>query len=427
MSVVVNAIPVPTISGANVACETTAYLDYTTEPGMTNYVWNMTPNSGTITQSTTNVTTIFWTAPGAKWVSVSYTGANGCAAAAPTIYNVTVNPLPGTPGAITGQATVCAGTSSVAYSIAPVTNANTYAWTLPSGASIATGTGTNSITVNYGPTATSGSVSVLGQNACGNGLSSTLSVTVNTLPVAAGPINGAASVCQGSTGVSYSVAAITGASSYNWSVPTGSSIVSGANTNNITVDYSLTAISGNVSVNGENTCGTGNSTTVFVTVNIKPATPVITQNVNILTSSAPTGNQWYKDGYAIPGAVLQNYTIIADGTYTDIVTLNGCSSGVSNSVVVNHVSIADFDAQLINIYPNPSRGSFWLSINSAETNVFDMEVLNSIGAVVYKANNLEVKGTFKKYIELTNLSAGVYTLLLKSEKNQIARKIVINR
>jgi hypothetical protein len=426
--VTVLALPVPIISGANVACETTAYLDYSTEPGMTNYVWNMSPNSGTIAMTGTNVTTIFWTSPGAKWVSVSYTNANGCETATPTVYNVTVNPLPGTPGAITGQSAVCAGANGVAYTVASVTNATSYVWTLPAGASIATGAGTNSITVNYNATATSGNISVLAHNSCGDGQSSAVfPVVVNTVPVAPGTITGAATVCQGSAGITYTVAAVAGATSYTWTVPTGITIVSGATTNSITVNFSLTAISGNITVSGVNTCGTGTAATKAITVNTKPATPVITMSINILTSSAPIGNQWYRDGILIAGAVAQTYIIPQDGTYSIIVTLNGCSSDVSNLIVINHTGLAVFEAQDVTIYPNPTRGAFWLSINSKDNDVYELKVLNSVGAVVYLEKNLEVNGTFKQYFDIQELSAGMYTMILRSATRQISRKIVINK
>ncbi len=425
--ITVLALPLPTISGAAVACETTAYLDYSTQPGMTNYVWDMSPNSGTITQSVTNVTTIFWTSPGAKWVSVSYTGPNGCSAATPTMYNVTVNPLPGTPGMISGLSTVCMGAEGVDYSVSAVSNATTYVWTLPAGASIATGAGTNSITVNYSANAISGNVTVLAQNSCGDGMSSALALTVNSLPATAGAIIGDPTICQGSNGVTYSVDAISGATGYNWTVPTGASIGSGANTNSITVDFNLTSVSGDVTVKGSNSCGIGTPANMAVTVNTKPASPVIIQNVNILTSNAATGNQWYKDGVLISGEVAQTYTIPADGTYTDVVTLNGCSSGVSNSIVVIHTGIANPDAQLINVYPNPTSGAFWLSINSPGTTVYEMEILNSFGAIVYKTDKLEVNVTFKQYFELHELAAGMYTVILRSDSQQITKKIVINK
>ncbi len=426
--VTVLPLPVPVITGANVACESSAYLDYTTQAGMTNYQWNMSPNSGTISMSNTNVVTIFWTSPGAKWVSVSYTNANGCTAAAPTVYNVTVNPLPVAPGAVTGTATVCAGATGVAYSVAAVTGATGYAWTLPAGATIASGAGTRSITVNFGATAVSGTISAAAQNACGDGPSSpAFPVVVNSLPSAAGAITGTSTVCQGSTGIAFTVPAIASATSYNWTLPTGATVASGANTNSITVNFSLTAVSGNITVNGVNTCGTGTASTFALTVNVKPATPVITRNGNLITSSAAAGNQWYKNGVAITGATAQTYTILADGTYTDIVTLNGCSSDVSNSIVINHTGVGEADAQVVSVYPNPNKGAFWLTIDSKTAAVYDMQVLNSLGAVVHQEKNLEVNGTFKHYFDLGELSAGMYTIVLRSDTNQITRKIIVNK
>ncbi len=420
-------LPVPVISGANVACESSAYLDYTTEAGMTNYVWDMTPNSGTITQTGTNLVTIFWNAAGAKWVSVSYTNANGCSSAVPTVYNVTVNPLPAAPGAINGQAEVCAGTNAVAYSVAAVTGANSYAWTLPAGAVIATGTGTNSITVNFGASATSGNISVVAQNSCGDGQPSVKAVTVSSLPAAAGAINGMSTVCQGSNSVTYTVADITGATTYTWTIPAGATIISGANTSSITVDFSLAATSGSVTVSGANLCGTGTSSGMVVTVNVKPATPVISQSLSILSSNAPAGNQWYRDGVLIQGAVGQTYEVTEDGTYSVIVTLNDCSSDVSNSIFVLFTGIETLDAEVLNVYPNPSDGAFWLSVNSQVNSLFDMEVLNNTGTCVFKLNNLQVNGTFKQHFDLSHLAAGMYTIVLRSDSKQMVKKIIIKK
>jgi hypothetical protein len=62
---------------------------------MTGYVWTVT--GGTITSDdATYQPTIKWEATGAKSVSVNYTNLSGCTAASPTVYNVTVNPLPDT-------------------------------------------------------------------------------------------------------------------------------------------------------------------------------------------------------------------------------------------------------------------------------------------------------------------------------------------
>ncbi len=97
---------------------------------------------------------------------------------------------------------------------------------------------------------------------------------VNPLPVAAGAITGSTSVCQRQNTVTYSVGTISNATGYVWTLPTGATIVAGANTRNITVNYSVTATSGNITVMGTNTCGSGTVSGSFaVTGNPLPEQP----------------------------------------------------------------------------------------------------------------------------------------------------------
>jgi len=307
---------------------------------MTNYVWDMSPNSGTITWvNGSNQVMIFWSSPGSHWVSVSYTGPGGCTPAEPTVFDVTVNPLPDPAGTITGTATLCAGTNGVAYSIPAVANAVSYAWTLPSGANIASGANTRSITVNFSPTAVSGTITVHAVNACGDGTSSSFAVTVNPLP----------------------------------------------------------------------------------------ATPVITQNGNLLTSSAVTGNQWYFNGAIIPGATSQTYVVVYIGNYYTKVTLNGCSSDTSNNLyVVSVIGMNEFvKVQKVEVYPNPNNGHFTLLIMTSAKEAFDLRVLNNLGISIYEHKNLVVDGTLNEVIDLKNIPNGVYSVILNNQNKQIVRKIVV--
>ncbi|MDD3875359.1 MAG: T9SS type A sorting domain-containing protein [Bacteroidales bacterium] len=101
-------------------------------------------------------------------------------------YSVTVNvnSLPGSAGQISGPDSVCKGTFYIVYSVNPVPGATFYTWSVPNGATIASGSGTNSIMVNYSPTAQSGQVTVYASNICGNGPTSTMNIVVSNLPVA---------------------------------------------------------------------------------------------------------------------------------------------------------------------------------------------------------------------------------------------------
>ncbi len=71
------------------------------------------------------------------------------------------------PGSITGLATVCTGTSQT-YSIAAVTGATNYTWTVPTGWTINSGQGTTSINVTSGTPGQNGNITVVASNNCGN-------------------------------------------------------------------------------------------------------------------------------------------------------------------------------------------------------------------------------------------------------------------
>ncbi|MDO6390782.1 T9SS type A sorting domain-containing protein [Pontibacter sp. BT731] len=86
-----------------------------------------------------------------------------------------------------------------------------------------------------------------------------ITVTVTPVPEA-NPIIGQAAVCQGVTGVTYSVPAISGAT-YSWVITpdagsAGAIINAGAGTNQITVDYPASTYRGNISVTVSNVCNT---------------------------------------------------------------------------------------------------------------------------------------------------------------------------
>ena len=92
----------------------------------------------------------------------------------------------------------------------------------------------------------------------------------NSLPAAAGVIAGGSLVCQGENARVYSVPPIVGATQYNWTVPVGVTIVSGQGTNSITVNFSTTAMNGNIQVSGYNNCGDGIPSTLAFTVDPLP-------------------------------------------------------------------------------------------------------------------------------------------------------------
>jgi hypothetical protein len=128
-----------------------------------------------------------------------------------------------------------------------------------------------------------GAISLLeGASLLGRGLSTAGAIemynnlVINPLVASAGTIAGTATVCQGQTAVIYSVLTILNATDYIWTLPYGANIIAGDNTNTITVDFSMTSESGDITVQGSNNCGTGTvSANYYVTVNPLSTTSLI--------------------------------------------------------------------------------------------------------------------------------------------------------
>lgn len=225
-----------------------------------------------------------------------------------------------------------------------------------------------------------------------------------------GGITGNTTVCQGTNGVTYTVPVIPGATSYAWELPTG--VTGTSTTNTITVNFGLTATSGTITVRGVNSYGAGGWSSIDITVNPKPPTPVVSLNGGILTSSAPTGNQWYEKSGIIPGATGTTYSGAGMGIYYCIVTLAGCVSDTSNNITVYE----GIDDVLGNkewlVYPNPASGYFYCSTTCAMTDALMLNVYTVTGVLV---KSIPVTEREQK-IYIADLSNGIYIMELKSNR-----------
>lgn len=167
---------------------------------------------------------------------------------------VTVTPQT---GPITGLDSVCTNDNGVAYSV-PNNPGSTYTWTITGGTQASGGT-SNSITVDWGPTGMVGMVQVLENPSCSGGPIS-IPVNIHTLPTSA--ITGSTSLAINTAGEVYSVTNTPGYS-YAWTVP-GGTIVAGAGTSSITVDWGGTAGTYTVQCVASSGCGAAAAVTLDV-------------------------------------------------------------------------------------------------------------------------------------------------------------------
>ncbi len=269
---------------------------------------------------------------------------------------------------------------------------------------------TQSISVSP-QTTTSYIVTVTNASAC----SAFDQVFVNViLPISATITPSNSTVCAGFTST-LSAAATGGAGTYtyNWSSnPSGFS----STVQNIAVSPLQTTTYTCTVSDGKNT-GVSSS---IITVNPTPKTPTITKKNDTLFCSSAATYQWFLDGKIIPNATNASYFPIKDGKYeVQITDKNACISPLSeiyNFIKVNSVDVEN-NANFA-VFPNPTHDIIFLKGNILQRNNFEIKITNVQGKVFLQEKN-------KSEINLSNLPAGTYFIILTSEGNNFVRKIVL--
>lgn len=287
----------------------------------TNYALDLTGTGFTSFTITTNTRLIYRTGSSSSWsLNGTHAAATGSTAKRTTVsglgqfaFGDDTNCTGPTTSSISGSTVVCKNQTGVAYSVTN-TPGNTYTWTITGGTQ-ASGTNTNSITVDWGATGMVGSISVVETNTCTTSPPVTLSVNVEPLPTSA--ITGLSAVPENTTGEPYSVTNTSGYS-YAWTI-TGGTQASGGSTNSITVNWGA-ATSGTVSVVASNGCGS--STTVSLPV-----------NVYVVINSAGTGNWTATTTWDCACVPLTTSSVRIKNTHTVSLTTGGAGTTALNLVI----------------------------------------------------------------------------------------------
>ena len=269
--------------------------------GATNYQWTAPGNGAILNQGTTNPTVTWGANPN---VTLSVTASNACGTSPAATLAINGIATPAQPGAIAGLSTVCGNTNNVAYSISNIVGADAYTWSVPASATIVSGQGTNTLTLNWGASP-SGTISVLASNACGNSAPSNLAIVGTSAPVTP-MLTGATSICGNST-ENYTVSNAAVGVTYTWSVPASGTLNSGQGTGNISVAWGAIP-SGTLSVVASNTCATLPAVTIPITGGGNPSVPagvsgpfsVCPNSVTVYSVVNPSGGNTYN--WVVPGS-----------------------------------------------------------------------------------------------------------------------------
>jgi hypothetical protein len=327
-------------------------------------------------------------------------------------YTASINPpLPA--GPVSGPSVVCEGASAT-YSIAPVTGATGYNWTVPAGAVINSGQNTVSVSVTFG--ATSGMVNVTPNNSCGSSDSASFQVTVNPNPV----VNLGADITQ--CGLSIVLDAQNAGSTFLWST--------GATTHSIIV-----STSGQFVVTVTNTNGCSAADTINITINpvpnaaltLNPSSVCINWAAYALTGGTPSGGTYSGTGVSAgmfnPGAAGAGTWPITY-TYTDT---NNCTDSATQNITVDLCSGIELaeSVQALTVSPNPSSGNLWIEVSGERQGKISIRVFDIFGKKVFAAEERSAGNSLSRKLNLEHLAGGMYSLQVISEHGTKTGKIII--
>ncbi len=175
-------------------------------------------------------------------------------------------------------------------------------------------------------------------------------------------------------------------------------------------------------------CPDSKTTTVVIDPNaVASYTADVTNAPTVAFTNTSTGGTSYSwdFGDGSPADLTQNpsHTYSANGTYTVVLTVTGPCNTITSSqtVTINVTGIDSYSQDAVTVYPNPSNGIFTVNMNTAAKTT--VEVYNVIGEVVYStqlANN-------SASVDLSNYSAGVYSMKLISGNATVVKQIVLTK
>jgi hypothetical protein len=288
-----------------------------------------------------------------------------CLVGSPTQSNTIttyVNPsAPATPATISGTIAQCAGLANQTYSISNVLTATSYNWAVPTGWSITSGQGTNTVSVTVGSSGQNGDITVSASNGCGTSSSQILAVTAvsttNTITLSSASGTNSQTICKNSaiTNITYSTtgsptgATITGLpAGISGSFTSGTNIItiSGTPTESGTFTYYVTLTGGscNANISGTITVTATNTISLSSVIGTDSQTLCINTPITSIsyTTTGATGASFSGLPTGVSGSYSSNTVSISgtpsvSGTFNYTITLTGGCGSVSTtgSIIVS--------------------------------------------------------------------------------------------
>ncbi len=337
---------------------------------------------------------------------------------------------PAKPVAISGTASVCAG-SEVGYSVPVVSGVTGYHWSVPAGWAITSPQNAAQITVRVG--AAGGILRVTAANSCGQSVAADLAVSVSH-SISNNTVEGNQAICSGQQPaelVGSRPAGGDGAYTFMWESSTTSATEGfvaalGYNKGQNYTPYSLDRTTWFRRKAYSSTCEATSGAVIMAVVAAPEKTAIEQVAVTELRASVVGEHYEWRRGDVVLPVTTQAIPIDGAGSYTvRVVDKGSCFSPFSDALQVTITGLAEeAKAMGISIQPNPSKGRVTISTKEPLQQV-TLLVVNSLGQVVFQRQLPLVRDAAE--LNLNHLHDGIYLLLIHTPNTQTRQKLLLQR
>ena len=167
----------------------------------------------------------------------------------------------------------------------------------------------------------------------------------------------------------------------------------------------------------------------FIYTNLSVGNPLsvtISQVGSVLESTVSGGFMPY-DYLWNNSATTPNITISSNGLYWLLVTDSlSCPNDTAFYDVTDfHTSISELGVDALSIYPNPSSNLFNIEFTSYIKQSLVVRLVNVIGGDLLKDILADFEGDYKKTIDLSSYSKGIYFLKIETNSGIINKKLIL--
>ncbi|MBI3136071.1 MAG: T9SS type A sorting domain-containing protein [Bacteroidetes bacterium] len=214
--------------------------------------------------------------------------------------------------------------------------------------------------------------------------------------------------------------------SYDYSINSGATFQTGwTYTGLISGDYTVITTDAN-NCKDTGVVSVGNINTFNPTITADATVPPATNT--ILTVTGGVSWTWYEGVNVIGTTNSVNVAPTVTTTYyCNVLDASGCEAELDVTLTVfDDSGIEGNLAESFSIYPNPTSGKFAITFDLKKSHDLTVEVVNIVGEKVIQRTYAGVQNQTLEF-DMNSVADGVYFIVIKSEDEQISKKLVVRK